>query len=71
MKSNSNIKYPLFVSGLAVIGGVSYYLYRNYVSEEKSDYEVSKEIVENIMKDLRKYFVPILKEMSFQNKQMQ
>lgn len=60
-KSNSSLKYPLFLGGLTAAAGLGYLYYRSVNSKASSDFELSREQVKAILKEFRKDFYPIFK----------
>lgn len=60
-KSNSSLKYPLFLGGLTAAAGLGYLYYHSVNSKTTSDFELSREQVKAILKEFKKDFYPIFK----------
>lgn len=70
-KQSSNIKYPLLLGSLTTAAGLGFILYQRYQNKSQNDYQIAKEQVIQILKEFKKEFYPIFKQLTTLSQKIQ
>ena len=63
LKKSNNRKYPLYLGGATLLGGLVYLFYKNFSKESSRDYKIEKEKVKKILIDFKKEYYFIFKQL--------